>query len=129
MQLVLDLEDKGTARFDEGKILRIVQNLARNAAEAMGTKGGTFTIKVSRDKLPADEPVLMTFSDTGPGIPKEIEHRVFESFVTSGKRGGTGLGLAIVKKIAEEHQGTITVSSTPRGATFVLRLPQKLDDG
>jgi signal transduction histidine kinase len=128
VQLVLDLEDKGTARFDEGKLLRIVQNLARNASEAMGTKGGTFTIKVSRDKLAADEPVIMTFSDTGPGIPKEIEHRVFESFVTSGKRGGTGLGLAIVKKIAEEHQGTITVSSTPHGATFVLRLPQKLDD-
>ena len=54
----------------------------------------------------------MTFSDTGPGIPKEIEHRLFQSFVTSGKKGGTGLGLAIVKKIVDEHGGTITVHSS-----------------
>jgi signal transduction histidine kinase len=66
----------------------------------------------------------MSFSDTGPGIPKEIEHRLFQSFVTSGKRGGTGLGLAIVKKIVDEHGGTITVQSTSRGATFKMRLPQ-----
>ncbi len=91
----------------------------------MGDKsGGRFVIKVSREKS-EEAAIVMTFSDTGPGIPKEIEHRLFESFVTSGKKGGTGLGLAIVKKITEEHGGTITVSSTPRGATFKLRLPQK----
>ena len=66
-----------------------------------------------------------TFSDTGPGIPKEIEHRLFQSFVTSGKVGGTGLGLAIVKKIVEEHEGTVTVSSTSSGVTFQVVLPQK----
>ena len=43
-----------------------------------------------------------------PGIPKDIEHRMFQSFVTSGKKGGTGLGLAITKRIAEEHGGTIS---------------------
>src|SRR5262249_24998591 len=71
--------------------------------------------------------VVITFTDTGPGIPKEIEHRLFESFVTSGKKGGTGLGLAIVKKIAQEHGGTISVNSTPKGATFQLRLPNAAD--
>jgi len=124
LELVLELNDKGTARFDEGKVLRVIHNLSRNAAEAMTDKGGKFVIKVSREKT-ADAALLLTFSDTGPGIPKEIEHRVFESFVTSGKKGGTGLGLAIVKKITEEHSGTITVHSTSRGATFKLRLPQK----
>jgi signal transduction histidine kinase len=89
----------------------------------MGDKGGKFTIKSTRDK--ANDDVVVTFTDTGPGIPKEIEHRLFQSFVTSGKKGGTGLGLAIVKKIAEEHGGTITAKSTARGATFTLRLPQK----
>jgi signal transduction histidine kinase len=118
----MDVQERGTARFDEGKMLRVVHNLARNAAEAMGSKGGKFVIKVTRDK--ADGSLVVGFSDTGPGIPKEIEHRLFQSFVTSGKKGGTGLGLAIVKKIAEEHGGTISVQSSSRGATFKLRIPQ-----
>ena len=122
IELVVDVQERGTARLDEGKILRAVHNLARNAAEAMDRGGGKFVIKVTRDKQ--DGSLLMTFSDTGPGIPREIEHRVFESFVTSGKEGGTGLGLAIVKKIAEEHGGSITVQSSSRGATFKLRIPQ-----
>jgi len=129
VELVIELADKGTARFDEGKILRVIQNLARNAAEAMADKGGKFTIKVSREKdKGGDETLLLSFSDTGPGIPKEIEHRLFQSFVTSGKKGGTGLGLAITKRIAEEHGGTISVHSSSRGATFRLRLPQERDD-
>ncbi len=123
IELVLDIQERGTARFDEGKILRAVHNLARNASEAMGHRGGKFVIKVTRDKESGD--LLLTFSDTGPGIPKEIEHRLFQSFVTSGKKGGTGLGLAIVKKIAEEHGGSIAVQHTSsRGATFRLRIPQ-----
>jgi signal transduction histidine kinase len=126
VELVIDLSDKGTARFDEGKILRVIHNLARNAAEAMSEKGGKFTIKVTRDK---ENNLVLTFSDTGPGIPKEIEHRLFQSFVTSGKKGGTGLGLAITKRIAEEHGGSISVRSTSKGATFTLRLPQTIDSG
>jgi signal transduction histidine kinase len=122
VELVVDVQERGTARFDEGKILRVVNNLARNAAEAMSRTGGKLVIKVTRDK--ADRALVVSFSDTGPGIPKGIEHRLFQSFVTSGKAGGTGLGLAIVKKIAEEHGGTVTVQSSSRGATFKLRLPQ-----
>jgi signal transduction histidine kinase len=123
VELVIDNHERGTARFDEGKILRVIHNLARNAAEAMPDRGGRFTIKVMRDK--EEDALVITFTDTGPGIPKEIEHRLFQSFVTSGKKGGTGLGLAIAKKIAEEHGGSIVSQSTSRGATFKLRLPQK----
>lgn len=122
IELVVDVQERGTARFDEGKILRVVHNLARNAAEAMAGGGGKLVIKVTRDKT--DGALVISFQDTGPGIPKEIEGRLFQSFVTSGKKGGTGLGLAIVKKIAEEHGGTISVQSSSRGATFRLRLPQ-----
>lgn len=131
VELVVDVQDKGTAKFDEGKILRVVHNLARNAAEAMGAQGGKFTIKVTRSKprkKGAAPELVVTFSDTGPGIPKEIEHRLFQSFVTSGKKGGTGLGLAITARIAEEHGGSIGVKSTPKGVTFTLRLPQPKDD-
>jgi signal transduction histidine kinase/putative methionine-R-sulfoxide reductase with GAF domain len=122
VDLVVDVQERGTARFDEGKILRVIHNLARNAAEAMGPKGGKFTIRVTRD--PGDGALVVSFTDTGPGIPKEIEHRLFQSFVTSSKKGGTGLGLAIVKKIAAEHGGSIVVRSSSRGATFTLRIPQ-----
>lgn len=122
VELVVDIQDRGTARFDEGKMLRVVHNLARNAAEAMAPRGGKLVLKITRDK--SDGALVVSFSDTGPGIPKEIEHRLFQSFVTSGKKGGTGLGLAIVKKIADEHGGTISVQSSNRGATFRLRIPQ-----
>jgi signal transduction histidine kinase/putative methionine-R-sulfoxide reductase with GAF domain len=121
--LGLEVLDKGTARFDEGRITRVVQNLARNAAEAMGERGGRFVIRVQREK----DDLVMIFSDNGPGIPKDIEHRLFQSFVTSGKKGGTGLGLAIVKKIVEEHGGSIAVHSSSKGATFKIRLPQNVD--
>lgn len=123
MELEIDVQDRGTARFDEGKLLRLVHNLARNAIEAMAdTKRGKFVITVKRGK---DDSLVVTFADNGPGIPKDIEHRLFQSFATSGKKGGTGLGLAIVKKIAEEHGGTIDVQSSKNGATFVLELPQR----
>ncbi len=127
IEFVVDVQDKGTARFDEGKLTRVVHNLARNAQEAMADGGGVFTIRVSRavgNGIKRGDDIVLTFTDTGPGIPKEIEHRLFQSFVTSGKQGGTGLGLAIVKKIVDEHGGKITVHSTKRGATFEIHLPQ-----
>ncbi|MBK6693822.1 MAG: GAF domain-containing protein [Myxococcales bacterium] len=121
VELVMDIADKGTARFDEGKLLRVLHNLARNAAEALGDrKKGRVTIRCAREK----DDVVVTVSDNGPGIPKDIEHRLFQSFVTSGKKGGTGLGLAIVKKIVEEHDGTVSARSKPTGAAFEIRLPQ-----
>jgi signal transduction histidine kinase/putative methionine-R-sulfoxide reductase with GAF domain len=121
VELVVELEDRGTARFDESKMTRVLHNLARNAVEAMGSRGGKLTIRVERDS----GDLVVSVSDTGRGIPKEIEDKLFQSFVTLGKRGGTGLGLAIVKKIVDEHGGSISVDSSPRGATFAIRLPQE----
>jgi signal transduction histidine kinase len=58
--------------------------------------------------------LVISVSDTGPGIPPAIEGRLFQSFVTLGKEGGTGLGLAIVKKIVEEHGGSVRVRSSDK---------------
>jgi signal transduction histidine kinase/putative methionine-R-sulfoxide reductase with GAF domain len=121
-ELELELLDRTTARFDQSKIKRAVHNLVRNAVEAMGPKGGKVTLRVERAE--DGKSLVIEVSDTGPGIPKEIETRLFESFVTAGKKGGTGLGLAIVKKIIGEHGGTVDVESTSRGTTFTLTLPQ-----
>jgi signal transduction histidine kinase len=120
IRLVMELEDRGIARFDEAKITRVLHNLTRNAIEAMAPDGGTLTVRAFRER----NDLVITVSDTGRGIPKEIEGKLFQSFVTSGKRGGTGLGLAIVKKIVDEHAGTIRVESSESGATFTIRLPQ-----
>jgi len=120
VKIEFNIDTKVTARFDETRVARAVQNLARNAVEAMGDKGGLLSIYARMD----GDDLLIGVSDTGPGIPEEIQGRMFQSFVTAGKQGGTGLGLAIVKKIVQEHKGTVDVRSSPRGATFELRLPQ-----
>lgn len=123
IELEMDIDTKIVARFDENRVARAIHNLARNGVEAMAERGGRLMIKAGAE----DGELVIRVRDTGPGIPKEIEGRLFQSFVTAGKKGGTGLGLAIVKKIAEEHGGSVTVESTDQGAEFALRLP--LDDG
>jgi len=129
VELVLDLADRTTARFDQNKITRVVHDLVRNAVEAMGEKGGKITISVARRppdpaRSSSKGDLVLVVADTGPGIPREIEGRLFESFVTAGKKSGTGLGLAIVKKIASEHGGSVSVESSTSGTRFTLILPQ-----
>jgi signal transduction histidine kinase len=116
----MDVDSKGVARFDEGRVARAIFNLARNAIEAMQARGGTLSISAQLE----NRVLVIVVADTGPGIPEEIEGRLFQSFVTAGKKGGTGLGLAIVKKIVEEHGGEVVVSSSSQGVRFELRLPQ-----
>lgn len=109
----------GVAKFDESKIRRVMFNFARNAIDAM-PGGGRFLLSIDREA--AD--LVFRARDNGPGIPPEIASRLFESFVTSGKKNGTGLGLAIVKKIAKEHGGQVTFKSQlGKGTTFELRIP------
>ena len=113
-------DDVGVARFDKSKIKRVIFNLARNACQAMG-EGGTFTWRVRRE----EGFLVLECADTGPGIPKEMEGKLFESFATHGKEGGTGLGLAMAKKIVDAHCGKIDCVSAPdqHGAVFRIELP------
>ncbi|MEM9193651.1 MAG: GAF domain-containing sensor histidine kinase [Myxococcota bacterium] len=116
----LQLRDRGIAHFDAHKLQRAIHNLARNAAEAIGAEGGHFVIGVDR----SDEgDLVLTFTDDGPGIPEEIRERLFAPFESHGKQDGTGLGLAIVRQIVEDHQGSISVESSPGQTTFTLVLP------
>ncbi|MFO0751288.1 MAG: GAF domain-containing protein [Myxococcota bacterium] len=118
--LVIAPTFKGAVKMDDAKMRRAVANLARNAKEAMGQTGGSFRIGV----VEADGIATFSFSDTGPGIPREMERRLFEKFASHGKESGTGLGLAIVKKIVDEHGGTLGVTSVPgEGTTFTIGLP------
>jgi signal transduction histidine kinase len=114
----VEIEHRGAARFDETKLRRVFHNIARNAAEAM-PGGGHFAVNVRLD----GDTLELRFTDDGPGIPPELEGRLFEPFSTANKPGGTGLGLAMVKKIAEEHRGTVACESSPAGTRFVFRIP------
>lgn len=108
------------AYFDEGKVTRALHNLVRNSIEALGERGGHIEVAVRRE----GDDVVFSVRDDGPGIPKAVERRLFESFVTSGKKGGTGLGLAAVKKIVEEHGGRVAAETSASGTTFSFTLPQ-----
>jgi signal transduction histidine kinase len=107
------------ARADRGQIEQACLNLILNAADAM-PHGGTLTASTA---LHPSSFILLTFSDTGTGMPPEKQKQVFEPFFTT-KARGTGLGLAIVQKIVEAHRGRIEVkSSSKKGTTFRLLLP------
>lgn len=95
-------------------------NLIHNAIQAMNSSG-TLWIKVHEEK----GNIYVIIQDDGPGIPKEIQDKVFQPFFTTKKSGeGTGLGLDIVKKIVEEHGGQISFESHDNvGTTFTVTLP------
>ncbi|MFN2166476.1 MAG: two-component system sensor histidine kinase NtrB, partial [Anaerolineae bacterium] len=124
LALCQELEYTGVLAMDEAKMRRALYNIASNARDAMDA-GGTLTIITRRVDDAWNQVVEFCLIDTGPGIPDEIRDTMFEPFVTYGKPTGTGLGLAIAKKAVEDHGGTIAVeSSSGRGATFTIRVPQ-----
>ncbi len=108
---------------DENKILRILQNLVGNAVEAFGGRGGRVEITVTESEDWAE----ISIYDNGSGIPQAIKEKLFEPFVTYGKRTGTGLGTAIAKSMVDAHKGEITYKSEDdKGTTFYIRLPKNI---
>ena len=106
---------------DTLKMLRVLQNLVYNAADALQEREGRVTIS-GRGLQNAETEICVR--DNGPGIPEEVRPHLFEPFATFGKKYGTGLGLAIARSIVEAHGGRISVESQPgAGAAFFLRLP------
>jgi two-component system NtrC family sensor kinase len=108
------------------QIQQVLLNLILNAVEAMPS-GGTLSIRTDiQTRLPAgSEPlqVEVMVEDSGPGVEKSRQGRVFEPFISS-KEGGTGLGLAISEGIVAAHGGSLDlVQGRGRGACFRIILP------
>ena len=121
IEIVEHLQFTGTALLDAEKMTRVFYNLAGNAADAM-PKGGTLTITSAN----RNGKLVIEFNDTGIGMPPEIKAKIFEPFVTHGKKHGTGLGMAIVKKIVDDHKGEIEIDTeVGKGTTVRLLLPLK----
>lgn len=112
--------------IDHDRFKQVLINLLTNAVRY--TSVGSITVKAYED---ANETVI-DIVDTGIGIAKEDQSRIFQRFFRVDKarsrdHGGTGVGLAVTKAIVEAHQGTIHVmSELNAGSTFRIRLPQSL---
>jgi len=106
-------------KLDTKEFFQCFQHIVKNACDAM-PDGGTLKISTKVD----GKSVRIIFEDQGLGIPESFIDKIFEPFMTHGKKEGAGLGLSITKKIVEAHQGTIEVrSSLGAGATFTITLP------
>ncbi|HLK69530.1 MAG TPA: HAMP domain-containing sensor histidine kinase [Bryobacteraceae bacterium] len=112
------IEGQFTVHCDRSRVERVLVNLIGNALEAM-PDGGEIDIRV----WCADGMVWIEVSDTGPGVPAEIRAKLFQPFVTSGKKDGLGLGLALARQTMIEHGGDLESKESDRGARFRLRLP------
>jgi signal transduction histidine kinase len=134
------------AEVDKGLLEQAIMNITANAAEACGGKGRIVvafgfarhfieTGKLGRGAAanvegPVEEEFLrITIRDDGPGIPPDVEERIFIPFFTT-KRSGTGLGLPIAQKIVHAHGGILDLKSVPgKGTEFIVKIPLRQKHG
>jgi PAS domain S-box-containing protein len=138
VQLRLQLEPAPPVFADPGQMQQIVMNLVINAAEAIGSQGGTVTVRTGMQSFDTPHPgaisggveylqpgkyVRLEVEDTGCGMDDETLKKIFDPFFTT-KFAGRGLGLSAVLGIVRAHHGALNVRSEPgRGTTFSLLFP------
>lgn len=116
-------EDLPRCAVDRDLFARALENLARNAIEAM-PDGGTLDVRVARDETG----VIVRVSDTGTGMDPRTVERAFDEFYTT-KASGSGLGLPFVRRVLEAHGGSVALTSrVGRGTVVELRLPMMRSD-
>jgi signal transduction histidine kinase len=113
----------------EGEIRQVLSNLLGNAIDAIGANGGRILIR-SREAThwsSGSRGVLLTVADTGSGMSKTAQGKIFDAFFTTKGASGTGLGLWISRQIVERHRGDLRVRSSQsphaHGTVFTLFLP------
>lgn len=111
---------------DRGHLYRILNNLARNAVQAIETHPAPEVNEIVVRARREERRVLIEIMDTGPGFPAHARDGLFRPFQTgTGQRGGTGLGLAIVAELVHAHGGRIELIDSDRGAAFQLEIPDR----
>lgn len=123
------------AMVNAAQIEQVLINLVSNAVHALAQTNGTITIGLApceaipptaAELIRTQGPFLkLSVSDTGPGVPQDIQGKLFDPFFTTkGPDQGTGLGLSVVHGIVTQHQGAILLDSSPNnGTTFSIYLP------
>lgn len=108
--------------LDPDGIHQVVMNLLVNALDAVEPEKGLIRVVTHFDAEKSQS--VIEIIDNGSGISPNVLPHIFELFHSTKGNRGTGLGLAVARKIVEEHEGTISVQSTPgEGASFTIRLP------
>jgi len=109
---------------DPGQIEQVFINIVLNALQAMNHKGTlTITVEAEKNTTNNNNFIKIVFGDTGPGVSPENLKKIFQPFFST-KPNGTGLGLAISFRIVEQHNGHISISSSPgKGTLISLTLP------
>ncbi|MHA3915860.1 two-component system sensor histidine kinase NtrB [Halovulum sp. GXIMD14793] len=116
---------------DPDQLMQVMQNLLKNAAEAVPEVGGVITLRTGfqpgvKLTLPGGKsesvPLLISLTDNGKGIPDSLIKDIFDPFVSS-KANGSGLGLSLVSKVLSDHGGVIECDSEPGRTEFRVRLP------
>jgi two-component system NtrC family sensor kinase len=119
VKVIRQYEDIPAILCYPGELNQVWTNLIHNALQAMDYKG----ILTINSRMQNGQ-VIISITDTGKGIPKEIQEKIFDPFFTTKLAGkGSGLGLDIAKKIVDKHQGRIHVESQPGNTTFRVVLP------
>ena len=119
--------DLPRGKADERRIMQVLLNLAANAIKF--TEAGEIRVEAAA----REGKFLISVADTGPGISKSDQQRIFEQFQqaegsNTRRKGGTGLGLSIAKRIVELHGGRIWVESSPgHGSVFRFTLPVRVE--
>ena len=107
---------------DRVQLQQVAMNLIVNSIEAMKDVDGIREMVIKSQRA-ENEQILVSFSDTGIGLPPQLAEQIFDPFITT-KPHGTGMGLRISRSIIESHGGRLwAVGSSGRGATFHLNLP------
>jgi len=119
-----------TVEADHDQLFRVLVNLARNAMQALETRGAR---DPARDQIRITgrregSVAVIEVSDTGPGVPEKAQAHLFQAFQGSARSGGTGLGLAIAAELVRAHGGEIRLVPGTIGATFSVSIPDRAVD-
>ncbi len=118
VEVTLELNDVPDLLSNGSSLQQLIMNLVLNSAQAMDN-GGKLSISTSREERVGKDGVLLIISDTGPGIPEEIQDRIFDPFFTTKEPGkGTGLGLSICQRIVENMKGKIDLENKEQGGSL-----------
>jgi two-component system sensor kinase FixL len=122
IRLMIDVDPRlPIIRADGIQLQQAIHNLIVNGAEAILGTGRSGTIEAVVE-VSADGDVLIEVQDDGPGFPPGFDVNEPAPFTTT-KPEGSGLGLAVARSIAEAHGGGLSITTSPRGARVVLKLP------
>src|ERR1039457_6486051 len=131
IRLVLESSAPMRIRVDPAQIQQVLINLVQNAADSIA-HDGTITLRARCDRKPLangeTDVVILEVTDTGKGIPPEIEKRLFDPFFST-KETGTGLGLPISARLVQKQGGALQYQTRlGHGTTFGVVLPREISD-